>query len=95
MSSRKRSCGSRFDVVIVAAGHRLVVHQCMTTASSDGLDHACEKRIHQIIRNCFNGVRHLIRIRDVGISVGKAMNKIPEPLPNCSRSRKPKGHAPG
>ena len=57
----------RFHMVIVATGHRLVVHQCIDDRFLGGLDHACEKRIHQIIRNCLNGVRHLIRIRDVWI----------------------------
>ena len=57
----------RFDIVIVAAGHRMVVHQRIDDRFLGGLDHAREKRIHQIIWNGLNGVRHLIRIRDVGI----------------------------
>ena len=57
----------RFDGMIVAAGHRLVVHQCIDDCFLGGLDHACEKRIHQIVRNCLNGERHLIWIRDIRI----------------------------
>ena len=57
----------RFHMVIVSTGHRMVVYKCIDDCFLCSLDYAREKRIHQIIRNCLNGVGHLIRIRDVWI----------------------------
>jgi hypothetical protein len=55
------------DVMIVPAGHALVIDQCVHDRFLGCLDDGSEDRIETIVRNCFNRMRDLIRIRDVRI----------------------------
>ena len=55
------------DTMIVAAGHGVVVDQCIHNRFFRGLHDAREKRIHEIIGNCLHVMGDLIWIRDVRI----------------------------
>ncbi len=55
------------DMMIVAPGHGMIVDQRVHHSLFCRFHHPGKNRVEQIIRNCLNGMRDLITVRDIPI----------------------------
>src|SRR5437660_10573289 len=84
----------RFDAMIVASDHCLVMDQCIDDRFFGGLHHPREKRVHEIVGNRLHVMWDLIRVRGIWICSRKSDEQIAGAISrNCSRSGKAKRHA--